>query len=316
MLRALLLLALSLPPALHAQPAKKLARVGVLSAVSADLITARLDAFRLGLRDLGYVEGQSIFIESKHAASVGDLAPLAAELVKSQVDVILTTGPASTAAAVRATRNVPIVMAFHTEAVAALPRPGGNVTGLSTLAPEIAARQIELLKEMLPTLSRVAIIGTVSQPGTAEALKHLQGAARRFNAQIEFFDVPDTAAIERAFLAASKWRADALVVLSSAVLNENRQRVAALATQSRLPAGYASEEFALDGGMMYYGVSLPDLFRRSAGFVDKILRGSRPADLPIEQAIKFELVFNRKAAQAIGFTIPRGTLSRADRVIQ
>ena len=200
--------------------------------------------------------------------------------------------------------------------VASLARPGGNITGLSTLAPEISGKQLELLKEIVPKLSRVAVLGTSTNPGNAQALKEMELAAGAFGVQLQYLDVLGPKDIETAFRAASKGRADAVLVLASPVLNSHRTQIADLAVKNRLPAIYRRAEFVEDGGLMSYGVSFTDLSRRAATYVDKILKGAKPADLPVEQPTKFEFIINLKAAKQIGLTIPPNVLARADRVIK
>ena len=200
--------------------------------------------------------------------------------------------------------------------VASLARPGGNITGLSTLAPEISGKQLELLKETVPKLFRVAAFGTSTRQGTAQALKEMELAAGAFAVKLQYLDIQDPKDIETAFRAASKGRADGLLVLQSPVFNSQRAQIANLAQKSRLPAAYPRREFVEDGGLMSYGVSISDLDRRAATYVDKILKGAKPADLPVEQPIKFEFIINLKAAKQIGLTIPPNVLARADRVIK
>ena len=279
-------------------------------------------AFRQGLRELGYVEGKNIVIEWRFAEGKRErLAELAAELVRLKVDIIVTGGPTATRPAKEATVTIPIVMAQDTDPVgngfvASLARPGGNITGLSTLAPEISGKQLELLKEIISRLSRVAVIGTSTNPGNAQGLREVELAAGAFGVKLQYLDVLSPKDIETAFRAASKGRADAVLVLNSPVLNSHRTQVADLAVKNRLPAVYAQPEFMDAGGLMYYGASYTDLFRRAATYVDKILKGAKPADLPVEQPTKFEFIINLKAAKQIGLTIPPNVLVRADKVIK
>jgi len=306
----------------QAQQPAKIARIGFLITSSPAAIAPRLDAFRQSLRELGYVEGKSIVIERRHAEGKSDHLPaLAAELVRLKVDVIVTSGPTATRPAKEATSTIPIVMTFDDDPVgsgfvASLARPGGNVTGLSTLSPEISGKQLELLKEIVPRLARVAVIGTSSREGTAQSLKELQPAADAFGVRVQYLDIQDPKDIESIFRAASKGRADAILVLQSPVFNSHRAQIADLALKSRLPATYPRREFVEDGGLMSYGVSIFDLDRRAAIYVDKILKGAKPAELPVEQPTKFEFVINLKAAKQIGLTIPPNVLARADKVIK
>ena len=306
----------------EAQQPTKVPRIGFLGASSAAVLAARTEAFRQGLREIGYVEGKNIVIEWRSAEGKTDRLPtLAAELVRLKVDVIVTTGPAPTRPAKEATSTIPIVMAFDNDPVgngfvASLARPGGNITGLSTLAPEISGKQLELLKEIVPRLSRVAVLGSSTTPGNAQSLKETELAAVALAVQLQYVDVRDPKDIETAFRAAGKARADSILVLTSPVVNPYRREIAGLAVKNRLPAIYSTPEFVEDGGLMTYGVSLTDLYRRAAIYVDKILKGAKPADLPVEQPTKFELIVNLKAAKQIGLTIPPSVLARADKVIK
>ena len=308
-------------PAAAQQPAK-VPRIGFLITSSPSVIAPRMDAFRQGLRELGYVEGNNIVIERRHAEGKLDRLPeLAAELVRLNVDVIVTSGPTATRPAKGATSTIPIVMTFDDDPVgsgfvASLARPGGNITGLSTLAPEISGKQLELLKEIVPRLGRVAVIGTSTRQGTAQSLKEMELAAGALGVKLQYLDIQNSQGIETAFRAAGKERADALLVLQSPVFNSQRTEIAELAVKSRLPTTYPRREFVEDGGLMSYGVSISDLDRRAATYVDKILKGAKPADLPVEQPTKFEFIINLKAAKQIGLTIPPNVLARADRVIR
>lgn len=284
--------------------------------------TARKEAFRQGLRDLGYAEGKNIVIEWRESFGKLDrLRELAAELVNLKVDVIVTGGPIVTRVAKEATVTVPIVMTQDIDPVASgfvtsLARPGGNITGLATLAPEISGKRLELLKEIIPKLSRVAVLGTSTTPGHAQLLKETELAAAAVGIRYQYVDVLDPKDLESAFRAATKWRADAVLVLQSAILFSQRVHVVTLAVKRRLPAIYGSSEYANVGGLMAYGVNFLDLYRRAATYVDKILKGRKPADLPVEQPIKFEFIINLKAAKQIDLTIPPNVLVRADRVLR
>ncbi len=315
-----LLLALSFPA--EAQQPKKVHRIGFLSGGSPTTSPGRREAFRQGLREHGYVEGKNIVIEWRYAEGKPErLSELAAELVRLKVDVIVSSGAAPTRPAKEATATIPIVMAFDDDPVgnrfvASLARPGGNITGLSTLAPEISGKRLELLKETVPRLSRVAVLGTSTRPGNAQALRETELAAGAFGVQLQYLDVLDPKDIETAFRAATKGRADAVLVLASPVLFPQRTQIADLAAKNRLPAVYGTLESVEAGGLMSYGPSFTDLFRRAATYVDKILKGAKPADLPVEQPTKFELIINLKTAKQIGLTIPPNVLARADRVIR
>jgi putative tryptophan/tyrosine transport system substrate-binding protein len=306
----------------NAQQAKKVPRIGFVSAASSSANAARIGAFRQGLRELGYVEGKNIVIESRYAEGKLDRLPaLVAELVRLKVEILISAGPIPTRAAKKATVTIPIVMTQDTDPVGAgfvvsLARPGGNITGLSTLAPELSGKRLELLKEIIPKLSRVAVLGTLTQPGHAQSLREIDLAAGAFKVQVQHLDVLGPKDIEIAFRAASKERSDAVLTLNSPILNSHRPQLAELAVRNRLPAMDARRESVEDGGLVFYGVSLLDLDRRAATYVDKILKGAKPADLPVEQPTKFEFVINLKTAKQVGLTIPPNVLAQADRVIK
>src|SRR5215470_74830 len=306
----------------EAQQPKKVPRIGFLNAPPTASIPARIEAFQQGLSELGYVEGKNIVIEYRSAEGKAERVPdLAAELVRLKVEVIVSTGPTSTHQAKKATSTIPIVMAFDDDPVgsglvASLARPGGNITGLSTLSPELSGKQLELLKEIIPTLSRVAVLGTSNRPGTAQGLRETKLAAGALGVQLQYLDVPSPKDIEVAFREARNARAEAVLVLGSPIHYSDRKRIVELAAKSRLPATYNRLEYVEEGGLMTYGVNISDLFRRSATYVDKILKGRTPADLPVEQPIKFEFIINLKAAKQIGLTIPPNVLARADKVIR
>jgi putative ABC transport system substrate-binding protein len=306
----------------EAQQPTKVPRIGYLDGPPPSSIAARTEAFRQGLRDLGYVEGKNIVIEYRYAEGKIDRLPaLAAELVRLKVDVIVTGGATVTRAAREATVAIPIVMAQDPDPVAngfvaSLARPGGNITGLSSLTADLSGKGLELLKEILPKLSRLAVLGTSTNVGTAQQLRQTELAARALAVQLQFQDVLDRKDIETGFRAASKGRADALLLLGSPVLISYRKQLVDLAVKNRLPAIYNRAEYVEDGGLMSYGVSISDLARRAATYVDKILKGAKPADLPVEQPTKFEFVINLKPAKQIGLTIPPNVLARADKVIK
>jgi putative tryptophan/tyrosine transport system substrate-binding protein len=305
------------------QSQTKIPRIGYLIAASLPAGSGRIEAFRQGLRELGYLEGKNIVIEWRSAEGKFDRLPaLAAELVRLKVDVIVTAGPIPTRAAKDATSTMPIVMTqdpdpIGTGFVASLARPGGNITGLSTLAPELSGKRLELMKEVIPTLSHVAVIGTSTVPGNAQSLREVELAAKAFGVKLQYLDVLDPKDIETAFRAASKGRADAvLMMVAGGVANSQRTQIAELAVKSRLPVIYTGREQVEVGGLMSYGTNIADLDRRAATYVDKILKGGKPADLPVEQPIKFEFIVNLKAAKQIGLTIPPNVLVRADKVIR
>jgi putative tryptophan/tyrosine transport system substrate-binding protein len=305
----------------EAQPTK-IPHIGFLTASSLTDNAARIEAFRQGLRELGYVEGKNIVIELRSAEGEQSRLPaLVAELIRLKIDIIVSAGPAVTRPAKEATFTIPIVMGFENDpvgsgVVASLARPGGNITGLSTLAPELSGKQLELLKEIVPKLSRVAVIGNSTNPGNALSLREIELAARAFKVQLQKLDVLDPKDVETAFRAASKGRAEAVLVLGGPVLASQRKQIVELTVKNRLPAIYYRSDFVEAGGLMTYGVSNTDLFRRAATYVDKILKGRTPADLPVEQPQTFEFIINLKAAKQIGLTIPPKVLARADRVIK
>jgi len=315
-----MLLAVCFPA--QAQQPTRIPHIGILTTFSPSVVSARIEGFRQGLRELGYVEGKNIVIEWRSAGGNNDRLPvLAAELVGLKVDVIVSPGPTATRAFKEATSTIPIVMAQDTDPVgsgfvASLARPGGNITGLATLAPEMGGKQLELLKEIVPKLSRVAVIGNSTIPGDAQALRETVLAAGAYEIYLRYLDVMDTKDLEATFRVAAKGRADGLLVLGNPYLNAQRKQVVDLAAKHRLPATYTRPEYIDAGGLMYYGTNYPDLFRRAATYVDKILKGAKPADLPIEQPTKFELVINAKTAKALGLTIPQSLLVRADEIIQ
>jgi len=321
-LGVVLVLIVLAPLVAEAQQPGKVPRIGLLGGGSASAAAGRIDAFRQGLRDLGYVEGKTIVIEQMWAEGKLDRIPaLAADLVRLKVDAIVSARPTVTRACKDANITTPIVMGFDDDPVgsglvASLARPGGNITGLSSLSPGLSAKQLELLKEIIPRLSRVAVLGSLIHPGTAQSLKEMELAARAFKVQLHYFNVVEPNTIDTAFGAARKERADAVLVLTSVVTTTQREKIIDLAVKNRLPAIYFTAEWVEAGGLLAYGANFIDLFRRAAVYVDKILKGAKPADLPVEQPTKFELVINLKTAKALGLTIPQSVLSRADQVIE
>lgn len=313
-------LALNFPS--EAQQPTKIPVIARLAIASRSSELDRTETFRQGLRELGYVEGKNILIEWRFADGKLDRLPaLAAELVRLKVDIIVTTGSTPTRAARAATSTIPIVMSNDNDPVgdgfvASLAQPGGNITGLSNFAPELSGKRLEILKEVVPSLARVAILGTSTNPAHAQVMKEVEPAAKAFGVKLQFLDVLDSTDIETTFRAVTKARAGGVLVLSSAVLVSQRVRVAELAVQNRLPTIYSNSQFAEAGGLMFYGVNVRDLDRRVATYVDKILKGRTPADLPVEQPMKFEFIINLKTAKQIGLTIPPNVLVRADRVIK
>jgi putative ABC transport system substrate-binding protein len=306
----------------EAQQPRKIFRIGFLGAASAAANSARVEAFRQGLRDLGYVEEKNIAIEYRYADGKLDRLPaLAAELVGLKVDVIVSGGASATGPAKAATATIPIVMTGDNDPVSSgfvvsLARPGGNITGLSTLTTELIGKRLELLKEMVPKLSRVAVLRAPNSPGNTQALKETELAARALKVQLQYLDVSDAKGIETAFREAGRGRADAVLVLGGSVFVLHRKELVAVAVKSRLPAIHDRREFVEDGGLVSYATSLTDLSRRAAGYVDKILKGAKPTDLPVQQPMKFDLIINLKAAEQIGLTIPQRVLLKADRVVK
>ena len=305
-----------------AQQPTKVPRIGYLAANSFLANAARIAGFQQGLRELGYVEGKNILIEWRFAGGNPDRLPaLAAELVSLKVDVLVSYGPIPTRAAKEATATIPIVMSQDGDPiasgfVASLAQPGANITGLSSLAPEISGKQLEILKEIVPKLSRVAVLGHSNEPGNAPSLKELELAAGAFKVQVHYRNVLSLKDIETSFQSASQQRAGAVLVLAGPVMAPHRTEVVNLAAKNRLPAIYYRSDYVEAGGLMSYGVNFIDLHRRAATYVDKILKGAKPADLPVEQPTKFEFVVNLKAAKQIGLTMPPNVLARADRVIR
>jgi len=305
-----------------AQQPTQTIHLGALLASTAASEKSRIDALRDGLRDLGYIEGKNIVIEWRYANLKFDrLNEFAAELVRLKVNIIVIGGSTSTRAAKQATTTIPIVMGQSNDPVgegfvASLARPGGNITGLSTLAPEITGKQLEVLKDSIPRISRVAVYKQSTNQAHLPMLKELDLVARALNVQLQYLDVISAKDISTAFRDARAAHADAGLILPSPVTVSQRTQIAELAAQNRLPVVYPFPEAVETGGLMSYGVSWPDLFRRAATYVDKILKGAKPADLPVEQPAKFELIINLKAAKQIGLTIPPQVLARADRVIR
>ena len=313
---------LVMPLTAEAQPSAKVPRIGILVIGTASTHGRFIEALRQGLRDLGYVEGQNIVIEYRWGeGKVERLPPLAAELVRLKVDLIVASGTQAIQATKQATDTIPIVMGASSDPVgtglvASLSRPGGNITGLSVLAPQISGKQLELLKEAVPGLSRVAVLWQGGHQGAILSMQETEAASRSLGLQLQSLEVRGPNDFDGAFEAATRGGAEALIVLPSAFLNFERRRIVDLVTKSRLPAGFPFREYVEDGGLMSYSASIPGLFRRAATYVDKILKGAKPADLPVEQPMKFELVINLKAAKALGLTIPPTLLFQADEVIQ
>src|SRR5713226_305631 len=303
----------------EAQQPKKVPRIGVLSPGFPGP-SPLLDAFRQGLRELGYVEGQNIAIEYRFAeAKLERLHDLAAELVRLKVDVILTINTPASQAAKNATKTIPIVFTYVADPaalVASLARPGGNITGLTTLAEELSGKRLELLNEALPGISRVAVLWNPASPTNTRVFRETESASRQLGMRLQPLEVRGPDELQNAFKVATRERAGALFVIEDLVMSSHRTRILDLAVKSRLPTASQYREFAEAGGLLSYGANLPDLFRRAATYVDKILKGRKPADLPVEQPMKFEFVINLNTAKQIGLTIPQSVLYRADKVIK
>ncbi len=312
------------PALADAQQSARVPRIGWLSIASpTPAVSHLIEAFWQGLRELGYVEGQNIAVEYRFAEGRPErLSEFAAQLVALKVDIIVAPNPAATQAAKQATSTIPIV--FMTVAdpvgsglVASLARPGANITGLTaTASPVIYGKHLELLKEIVPKASRMAVLRNPTNPDAAQMLREAGGAARALGVQLQVLDVRVPNELDSAFARMTRDRAGALLILADTMFFLHREQIAVLATKSRLPAISGAREFAEAGLLMAYGRSLPYDFRRAATYVDKILKGAKPADLPVEQPTKFELVINLKTAKALGLKIPQSVLVRADEVIQ
>jgi len=309
-------------PLAHSQQPREVPRIGVLLPGTSASFAVRAKAFTDGLRDLGYVEGQTMAIEWKWAEDKIERIPeLAAELVRANVDVIVTGGTSAATALKSATRTIPIVMAIIGDPVAvglvdSLARPCGNATGFSIVAPELGAKRLELLKEIVPDAGSIAVVLNPKNPQSRIELNEMQAAARTLGLQVHPIEIASEATFDEAFADLTKSVAQAVIVLTDPILFSERKRIVALANRSRLPAIYFFREFVKEGGLMSYGPSDADLFRRSAIYVDKILKGMKPSDLPVEQPTKFDLAINLKTATVLGLTVPPSLLARADEVIE
>jgi putative tryptophan/tyrosine transport system substrate-binding protein len=315
-----LLLAFSIPA--EAQQTKKAPRIGYLTTTFASEVTGRVDALRHGLRQLGYLERKNIAIEYRYGEGKPDRLPaLVGELIDLKVDLIVTHGFPPARAAKQATTTIPIVMAVIGDAVgaglvASLARPGGNITGLTSISSELYGKRLELLKEISPKVSRVAILSSEASPATEIAMNEIKTAANALGVQLQILPIRGPNDLESSYDAAIKAGAGALIVLQGPLTSSYRKRIVELSAKNRLLATYHESEFPDAGGLMSYGVSYSDMYRRVAVFVDKILKGIKPGDIPVEQPTKFEFVINLKAAKQIGLTIPPNVLARADRVIR
>ena len=281
-----------------------------------------IEPVREGLAEVGYTVGQSLVIDERYASGKDHLLPdLAADLVRRKPDLIVTVGDQATAAAGKATSDIPIVMAVSTDPVgiglvASLPRPGGNITGMTSLSPELGGKRLERLKQVVPRVSRIAVLWNANNRGKAAELRELETAAHRLAIILRSIEIRGQADFEPAFRTISRERTDALLTLREPLIQGHQRQIIQFAIRSRLPDMHVGSEWADDGGLMAYGPSLREIFRRSAVYVDKILRGAKPADLPIEQPTRFELVINVKTAKMLGLTIPPAVLQRADRLIE
>jgi putative ABC transport system substrate-binding protein len=306
----------------QAQQPKSLLRIGYLSVLSPSSDAARFEAFLRGLRALGYIDGQNMIIESRYAeGKLARLPDLAGELARARVDVIVAGGSTAIGAMKNATKVIPIVMAHGSDPVAlgyvaSLARPGGNITGLTHMAPELGSKRLELLKEMIAGLSRVAVLTDPGTGGHGPQIRELELAAPVLGLQLRAVEVRAPNELETAFSAMTAGRAGAFISLQQPTLDRLRSRIVDLAAKNRLPAVYPNSQYVETGGLISYAADIVAMFRRAATYVDKILKGTKPADLPVEQPTKFELVINLKAAKQIGLTIPPNVLARADKVIK
>jgi putative ABC transport system substrate-binding protein len=308
------------PLVARAQQAGKIYRIGILEPIPAERNAANLDALRKGLRDLGYVEGRNLVIEYRSADGRAERFPdLASELVRLKVDLIVTRGTPAATAAKNATGTIPVVMATMGGPGAIVPsfaHPGGNITGVTTFSTELTAKRIEILKELVPSLSRVALLHNMSNPAVPPEWEETKTAARSLGLQAELLDVRSEGDLGRAFELAVRQHVDALVIGADGLTQMHQQTIVDLVARNRLPAVYPAREFVEAGGLIAFAVNYADLYFRFASFVDKIFKGAKPSELPVEQPTKFELVINLKTAKALGLTIPESFLARADAVIE
>ena len=306
-----------------AQPTRKVPQVGYVGNASPSLETALVEGFRLGLRERGYVEGKTIEIQYRWAnGKINALPALIAELIALKVDVLVTAGTPAALAAKKATATVPIVMAAVGDAVdsgivPSLARPGGNITGLSTLYTQLEGKRIQILHELVPKLKNVALLTNPANPFTTHMLKSALAATNSRHLTTHVYEVSAVGDFDKVFAAIAKSKSDAMAVLADRpFLVSNRQRIVEFAAQNRLPAMYPFSEFMDDGGLVFYGPNFPEMFRRSATYVDKIIKGAKPADLPLEQPTRFEFIVNAKTAKALGLTIPQSLMISANKVIE
>jgi putative ABC transport system substrate-binding protein len=306
----------------EAQQTTKVLQIGYLEGGPVSAHTSRMEAFRQGLREFGHEEGKNIGIEWRFGDGKLDSLPtLATELVRLRVAVIVTGGGGPTRAAKETTSTIPIVMAQDNDpvangVVASLARPGGNITGLSNFAPELSSKRLEILREVIPKLSRVAVLGSSTSPSKPLVMRELEHAAKVLGVKLQDLDILEAKDVETAFRAAAEGRADGITTFASAMVVSQRAQIVELAAKNRLPGIFHNSQFAEAGGLMFYGVNVLDLDRRAAAYLDKILKGAKSADLPVEQPTKFDLMINLKTAKQIGVTIPPQVLARADSVIK
>jgi putative ABC transport system substrate-binding protein len=318
----ILVLGLPVAPFADAQPERKMARIGVLMVGAPSAARTYVQGFEQGLRELGYRKDENFTVEYRYAeGTVDEFRSAAAEFVRARVDVIVAWGTSATTGAKQATRTVPIIAVavgdpVGTALIASLTRPGGNITGLSNMSAELSAKQLTLLKELLPLVTHVAVLRNPTNPVSEPQLKWTTLAARPLRIQLHVIDVRVPDELDSAFSAATKQKVGAMTVLADPMFLSHRARIAGLAVRSRLPTTFNWRQYAEAGGLLAYGPSVEEMWRRAPTFVDKVLRGTRPADLPFEQPTKFELVINMKTARALGLTVSPSLLLQADRVIE
>ena len=311
---------IAVPLGARAQPVGRVYRIGILEPISAAQNAANLNALRNGLRDLGYVEGRNLIIEYRSADGRAERFPdLAAELVRLKVDLIVTRGTPAARAAKSATETIPVVMATMGDPrsiVASFARPGGNLTGVTTFSTELTAKQIQILKELVPNLSRLALVHNMDNPAAPPEWEEVKAAAKSLGLQAELFDVRNKDDLSRAFDLAVRQRVGALVIGADGLMQANQQLIVDFAARNKLPGVYPNREFVETGGLIAYAVNYPDLYFRFAALIDKILKGAKPGEIPVEQPTKFELVLNLKTAKMLGLTVAQSLRLRADEVIQ
>ena len=317
------LLATGLQPLVAmAQSPERVRRIAFVSNLPAPSMAIRLAALKSGLEDLGYREGKNLVIDYRYTDGKPELMPtVVAELSRLKTEVIITSGPSTTRSVTETNTAIPVVMGFDGDPVGSgyiksLAHPGGNVTGLSALSPEISSKKLQLMKELVPRLSRIAVFTNSTTLGNAQTVIELSSAAKALGVRLQVLEVRDLKDLQSAFKETHQSRAEVLMVLENPVLTGNRSQVIQMAQRNRLPAMYAASEFVEEGGLVIYGVSTKDLFRRAANYVDKILKGAKPGDLPVEQPTKFEFVINLKTAKALGIRISQSLRMQADRLIE